>query len=96
MSRLRWNEEKNAKLKAERGIGFEQIVRHIESGDVVKVFKHPNPRYPRQWVMVVDVEGYAYYVPYVPETEYDFLKTIIPSRKATRDYLGAQHEDDQA
>lgn len=49
---------------------------------------HPNQeKYPRQQVMVVDCDGYAYLAPYVEEEGYFFLKTIIPSRKATRDYL---------
>jgi uncharacterized DUF497 family protein len=84
-----WNAEKNQQLSEERGISFEEIVFHIERGDVVDVLVHPNPqRYPRQRVFIVNVEGYAYLVPFVEDENEVFLKTIIPSRKATRDYLG--------
>ena len=58
-------------------------------GDV----SHPNSeKYPNQRVFVIDVDGYAYLIPYVESEEHIFLKTIIPSRKATRDYLGETNE----
>lgn len=86
--------EKNAELLAERGISFEQVVVAIEAGGLMQVLSHPNPtRYPRQRVMVVAWDGYAYLVPYVEEDEYFFLKTIIPSRKATRDFLKEGESD---
>lgn len=89
MKYFSWNLEKNATLIRERGISFEEIVFHIEKGDVLALLEHPNPeRYPNQRVFVVDVEGYAYVVPFVEDDVEVFLKTIIPSRKATRDYLG--------
>jgi uncharacterized DUF497 family protein len=80
-----WDPDKNEKLKAERNISFEEIVFHIDRGDEGDVFEHPNQeRYPGQKISVVLIEGYAYLVPYV-ETETEiFLKTIIPSRKATK------------
>jgi hypothetical protein len=63
----------------------------IESGGLLDELKHPNKeKYPNQLVFVVGLDGYAYLVPYVEETEYYFLKTVIPSRKATRDYLGQE------
>jgi hypothetical protein len=87
--RFRWDPEKNAALRAERGISFERIVLAIEDGDVLDILRHPNGRrYPHQQILVVAVEGYAYLVPFVEEPEGYFLKTVIPSRKATRDYLG--------
>ena len=71
------------------GISFEDIVFHIRQGDILDDLKHPNPDdYPEQRVMVVKVEEYAYLVPYIETAEEFFLKTIIPSRKATRKYLG--------
>ena len=77
-----WNDEKNATLIQERGISFEEIVFHIESGDVLDLLEHPNrDRYPNQQVFVVNVEGYAYLVPFVEDEQEVFLKTIIPSRK---------------
>jgi uncharacterized DUF497 family protein len=84
-----WNHGKNASLVQECGISFEEIVFHIENGDVLDLLEHPNrDRYPNQKVFVVNVEGYAYLVPFVEDEQEVFLKTIIPSRKATRDYLG--------
>ena len=62
---------------------------HIEKGDVLDLLEHPNrERYPNQRVFVVNVEGYAYLIPFVEDENEVFLKTIIPSRKATRNYLG--------
>jgi len=85
----KWNHEKNLKLKAERGISFEQAVMHIERGDVLDVVQHSNrEKYPNQQILVVEIDNYAYLVPFVEDDKGKFLKTIIPSRKATRDYLG--------
>ena len=91
MKYFSWNPEKNATLIRERGVSFEEIVFHIEKGDVLDLLEHPNhEQYPNQRVFVVDVEGYACVVPFVEDEVEVFLKTIIPSRKATRDYLGGQ------
>jgi len=84
-----WNVEKNRKLQENRGISFEEIVFHIERGDVLDILEHPNQeRYSGQRILIVDVDGYAYIVPFIEDDREVFLKTIIPSRKATRDYLG--------
>ena len=94
MKPFRWGAEKNEDLKASRGISFESIVVAIESGGLLDILTHTNPaRYPRQRVLVVACDQYAFLVPFVEEEDYFFLKTIIPSRKATRDYLN-QGEDD--
>ncbi|HMR69916.1 MAG TPA: hypothetical protein PKA84_06750 [Rubrivivax sp.] len=94
MKPYRWPASKNDRLLNERGLTFEQVVVAIESGALLDVVGHPNPRrYPRQRVFVVAVEGYAYLVPFVEEDEYYFLKTIIPSRRATRLYLGKDDPD---
>ena len=88
-----WNPEKNEILKRERGVSFEDVVFHIQAGDEVDVFEHPNQdRYPGQKVSVVLIEGYAYLVPFVESEDGIFLKTIIPSRKATRQYAGENDE----
>ena len=92
MKIFKWNVEKNKKLAAERGITFEEIVQKISSGATIIETDHPNQiRYPHQKVMVVDVDGYAYLVPFVVEKSEYFLKTIIPSRKATKKYLGGKN-----
>jgi uncharacterized DUF497 family protein len=86
-----WDPSKNEKLKVERNISFEEVVFHIEQGDEVDIFEHPNQkRYPGQKISVVVIEGYAYLVPYVESETEIFLKTIIPSRKATKKYVRDQ------
>ena len=91
-----WDDAKNAKLRTERGIGFEEIVFHIERGDLLDILEHPNPeRDGGQRIFVVRREDYVYLVPFVEDEQTVFLKTIIPSRKATKEYLGEEpdHED---
>ena len=88
MKYYNWNPDKNEILITQRGISFEDIVFHIEHGDEVDIFDHPNQeRYPNQKISVVVVEGYAYLVPYIESDTEIFLKTIIPSRKATKKYV---------
>lgn len=88
---FRWSEEKNALLKQERGVSFEDMVAAVDSGGLLQVLVHPNSqKYPGQRIMVVAFLGYAYLVPYVEDADGFFLKTIIPSRKATRDWLPPQ------
>jgi uncharacterized DUF497 family protein len=92
---FRWSSEKNEALRAERGLPFEAIAVAIESGGLLDVLGHPNrTRYPRQRILVVELDGYVHLVPFVEEKEHFFLKTIIPSRKATRDYLMRTSERD--
>jgi predicted DNA binding CopG/RHH family protein/uncharacterized DUF497 family protein len=84
-----WDDAKNAKLRKERGIGFEDVVFHIERGDLLDILEHPNPdRYASQRIFVVRREEYVYLMPYVEDEHTVFLKTIIPSRKATRQSSG--------
>jgi uncharacterized DUF497 family protein len=85
----RWDKQKNDILIQERGIGFEQIVMHIDKGDLVDIVEHHNPdKYPDQRILIVNVTDYIYLVPFVKDTDNSYyLKTIIPSRKATRKYL---------
>ena len=88
MKPFRWGSEKNEQLKYERGISFENMVIAIESGGLVDILPHPNPaKYPNQKVLVIANEVYAYLVHFIEEAVHFFLKTVIPSRKATRDYL---------
>lgn len=86
-----WSPEKNDWLIRKRSVSFEEIVFHIERGDVLDLLEHPNQeRYAGQRIFVVDVGGYACLVPFVETDEEVFLKTVIPSRKATRKYLGGE------
>ena len=89
MPYYKWNREKNERLKAERGISFEQVILYIERGGLIDVIEHPNQsKYPNQQMLIVKIKDYAYLVPFVEDEEGKFLKTIIQSRKATREYLG--------
>lgn len=96
MKPFRWNHDKNEALKIERGISFEVIALAIEAGGLLDELRHPNAgKYPSQSVLVVGFDGYVYLVPYVEEPDYYFLKTVIPSRKATRDYLPRSTPDEK-
>ena len=95
MKPFRWNHGKNEELKAERGISFEEVVLAIEADGTLDVVRHPNSgKYPNQLVFIVTLDGYAHLVPFVEEPQYYFLKTVIPSRKATRDYLLRRKRDE--
>ncbi len=84
-----WNEEKNEILKNTRDISFEIIVIQIERGKILDILEHPNKnKYKNQRIFVIEYENYIYLVPFVEQKEKIFLKTIIPSRKATKKYLG--------
>ncbi|HVN25928.1 MAG TPA: BrnT family toxin [Syntrophorhabdales bacterium] len=89
--RYEWDPEKNEQLKAERNISFEKVLFHLPRGDVWKIADHPDQEnYPGQRIYFVIVEEYVYLVPHVVEEDYIFLKTIIPSRKATKAYMKEQ------
>ena len=86
-----WSDEKDQFLRKERGIGFQDIVFHLDQGDLVAIAEHPNKeKYPNQMIMYVQVDDYIYMVPYVQSGDLKFLKTIIPSRKATKKFLEGQ------
>jgi len=88
MKYCKWNAEKNEQLQKERGISFEMVTYLIETKNVLDIYRHPNQeKYPNQKIVVIEFEDYAYLVPFVEEDEAIFLKTIIPSRKATNKYL---------
>ncbi|MHB1513775.1 toxin [Acidiferrobacter sp.] len=88
MKPFRWSHEKNETLKVERRVSFEEVVLAIEANGLLDNLRHPNlAKYPNQSVFVVALDGYVYLVPYREEPNGFFLKTVIPSRKAARDYL---------
>lgn len=83
-----WSPEKNILLKAVRGVCFEDIVAAINGGNTLAVTDHPQKKkYPNQRIYIVNLFGYAYLIPFVESGEKIFLKTIIPSRRATAKYL---------
>ena len=93
MKHVNWNPDKNRMLIEERGISFEDMIFSLQSGQLLDDISHPNStKYPTQRVFVVEMDGYAYLVPYVENEEEIFLKTIIPSRKATKRYLEKEDE----
>lgn len=87
-----WNKEKNEQLKARHGICFDDMATLLRQTDnILNVVPHPNKKkYPNQKMFIVAINGYAYLVPYVEDDEKIFLKTIIPSRKATKKYISNQ------
>jgi hypothetical protein len=88
MKVFRWDNEKNELLKNSRGVCFEQVVILMEREDILETIEHPNQnKYPGQKIATVMIDDYAYLVPYVQKSDEIFLKTIIPSRKATNKYM---------
>jgi len=82
-----WDSDKNDKLQKERGISFEEIVFYIERGDVLDIIPNPNKKkYPNQKIYVLNIDDYIYLVPFIESEDMVFLKTIIPSSKATKKY----------
>lgn len=89
MKIFRWNVEKNEILLKKRGITFEEVVQKIEAGERYFEMDHPNQeRYSNQKILVIEIDRYAYLVPCIINGNEYFLKTIIPSRKATKKYIG--------
>ena len=88
MKVFRWDNEKNEWLKKNRGVSFEQVLILMEREDVFETIEHPNQnKYPGQKIATVRIDDYAYLVPYVQGSNEIFLKTIIPSRKATNKFV---------
>lgn len=91
MKTINWDTEKNQKLADERDISYEDVVVYIQQGEILDIVEHPNQvKYPNQHIFVLNIDHYIYLVPYVESCDEIFLKTIIPSRKATKMYLGGQ------
>ncbi len=83
-----WSEEKNNQLKKERDISFEEAIIVLENNQILDIVDHPNEkRYAKQKIFILNINMYAYLVPFVEDEEKIFLKTIIPSRKATQKYI---------
>ena len=88
-SQFRWNANKNSKLETERGIGFKAVVEAIGEGKVLDIIEHPNKeKYPSQRIFILEINQYVYLVPFVENDNEIFLKTIIPSSKIKKKYLG--------
>ena len=89
MKPINWNPTKNQQLIAERGVSFEDVIFYLQQGALLDDIEHPNgEKYPDQCVFVINIDDYVYLVPYIENRKEIFLKTVIPSRKATKQYLG--------
>ena len=88
MKHFVWNEEKKKQLKSERGISFEKIVSQIEAGKILDIVRNPNQaKYRDQMMFIIELDDYAFLVPFSEDEHEIFLITVIPSRKATKGYL---------
>lgn len=93
MKLISWNREKNGWLRKNRGICFEDILFYINNDFLIDDVKHPNQeKYSGQRIMVFNIEDYIYLVPYIESEDEIFLKTIIPGKKATKNYLEEKDE----
>lgn len=91
-----WDNDKNRLLKTELNISFEEVVFHLEKKHFLDIVEHPNQKkYKGQKIFIINIEYYAYLVPFVENEQEIFLRTIIPSRKATKKYLRGQDEDEE-
>lgn len=96
MKTFAWDEGKNELLKHERSVSFEEVVFHINNGDLLARLDHPNrTKYSHQQIFVVLIGEYVYMVPFVEDEEKYFLKTIIPSRKLAKEYLRERKDEDE-
>lgn len=86
---FRWNVDKNNQLQRERQINFQTAILAIISDKLLDVIDHPNQeKYPNQMIFIIEINHYVYLVPFVENDQEFFLKTVIPSRKMTKQYLG--------
>ena len=93
MKQFDWNEEKNELLRGERGVTFEEVVFYISHDGLLDIIEHPNQKtYPGQRIFIINIDEYVYLVPFVESEKQIFLKTIIPSRKMTKIYLGGKQK----
>ncbi len=88
MNYFDWNQEKNEQLKKEREVSFEEVLIALSENRLLDILKHKNQKkYPVQRILVININEYVYLVPFIEDEKKIFLKTIIPSRKATKKYL---------
>jgi uncharacterized DUF497 family protein len=89
-----WDEEKNSELRKIRGISFEDVLFYLEKGEILDIVENPKQdKYPGQKIFILEINEYIYYVPFAEDEKKVYLKTIIPSRKYTRKYLGGKKDE---
>lgn len=87
MKHFNWDQNKNTLLKETRNISFEDVIFHIQRGEILDITGSHNPeKYPDQKLFILQINEYVYYVPFIEDEKQIFLKTIIPSRKLTAKY----------
>ena len=85
--KVEWSNEKNELLKNTRNVCFEDVYNAILNDKILDIIPHPNQnKYPNQKIIILKINNYVYYVPYVINKDKMFLKTIIPSRKYNKIY----------
>lgn len=92
MFEFEWNDAKNTLLKEQRNVCFEDVLFAVEGNKILDIVKNSSENHATQYCLIVEISGYAYVVPFVKNGEKFFLKTIFPSRKETKKYLGEKHE----
>lgn len=96
MKHFDWNTDKNDEFRSDRNVTFEEVVFSVMRGGLLDIIEHPNTKkHPNQRIFIVDIDDYAYLVPFVETEERVFLKTVIPSRKMTKRYLGGDKRETQ-
>lgn len=76
---IEWDEEKNEKLKIERGFSFEQVRDKIINDDIIAII--PNDNYENQEKYILLIYDYPVVCPFVKTDKWVFLKTIFPDRR---------------
>lgn len=82
-----WSQEKNATLKQQRNISFEEIVNAVKNSKLLDIVENPSSNFEKQKCFVIDMYGYAWLVPYAENEKEIFLKTAFPSRKYQKIYF---------
>jgi hypothetical protein len=92
--KIRFNEEKNQLLKILRQICFDEAIQAISEGRLLADIVHTSKERPSQRIYVIDINGYAYALPYIKDDKKKeiFLKTLYPSRVLTKKYIGGRNE----
>lgn len=90
MPHFEFSADKNQQLIKERNISFEDVMAALANNKLIDTISHHNKQnYPNQEIYVIDINEYVYLVPFVKKDKHTvFLKTIFPSRKLTKKYLG--------
>lgn len=94
--KFEWNLCKNKKLIESRGISFEHIIEAISKGKILDILRHHNKeKYPEQYLIIVEINNYAYVVPCYIKNDVIFFITAYPSRKMTKRYLKERQDGER-